>query len=71
MNYLIGATAMLFFFIALGGSGYIGYRLGKKSKPTIKPLTADEKLEIERKEKAFKAILNYDINTAMGKKVSK
>jgi len=66
MSYLIGATAMLFFSFALTGIFYAGYRLGQRKKPLV--VDEDKQREIERKNKSFEAILNYDINTAMGKR---
>jgi len=66
MSYLIGATAMLFFSFALTGTFYAGYRLGQRKKPLA--VDEEKQREIERKNKSFEAILNYDINTAMGKR---
>ena len=66
MSYLIGATAMLFFSFALTGIFYLGYRLGQHKKPL--EIDKDKQRAIERKNKSFEAILNYDINTAMGRR---
>lgn len=68
MTYiLLGAAAMLCFLICLGLSAYIGYKLGKKQKPT--ELTQEQKLALERRQKAWEAIMNYNLDTAMGRKV--
>lgn len=67
MSYLIGATAMLFFFIAISSSAYLGYKQGQKHRE-LEPIDKDKQRDIEKKQKSFEAIMSYDLNTAMGRK---
>lgn len=72
MEFFIGAMGMLLFFILPIGAYILGYRHGSK---TVKPKedTIDEKLsdELKKRELGFQAIMNYDYNIALGKKVNK
>lgn len=72
MQIIIGFALCLVFFLCLGLSGYIGYRIGKgKPKAELPKLTEKELFEIKQKEIGFKNVMNYDIETAMGLKGGK
>ena len=68
MQILIGFALCLVFFLCLGITGYICYRIGnkKKTKTELPQLTEQEQFEIKQKEIGFKNVMNYDYEQAMG-----
>jgi hypothetical protein len=69
MEFVYGLLTAVVFFIALFGSLYVGYRLGKKSPPPKQPIDNEEKLKTEKFNKHFKALFAYDVDKALQKKV--
>jgi hypothetical protein len=68
MEFLLGLLTAVVFFIALLSTFYLGYKQGKKGTAPI-PLNKEKQREIERFDKDFKALFNYDVETALkGKK---
>jgi hypothetical protein len=66
MNILIGLAIWLVFFIFIGLSFYLGYRVGSRAKPKTNKLT-DEKLEeLKRRKQGLQNMMNYDIKQALG-----
>lgn len=65
---LIGFALCLVFFLCLTVSFYIGYKYGQRKKVKAEPLTLEEKLEQERRQKWFNNVMNYDVNKALGVK---
>jgi len=64
---IIGVLLVQF---ATGGMFYAGYRTGLKSKrrivaPLVSAADEEERKRMEQVGKAFKAVLTYDLNTAM------
>jgi cbb3-type cytochrome oxidase subunit 3 len=71
MEYLIGALLAVFFFCALIGIYYLGFKHGKRGRVQREPeLAADEEDKRRAREhrKAFINTMNYDVNTALQKK---
>lgn len=68
MEYLIGALMTVVFFILCVGSFYLGYRM--KQHPQTKPPDVDQekKQQLERYDNHFKALMNYDVPTALKRK---
>jgi hypothetical protein len=68
MEFVIGLFAGIGFFVLVAVLLYIGYRLGNKpnkTNPTKRELTEQEQLK-----KDFQAMMNYDLDIALGRKVS-
>lgn len=66
MNILIGLVMWLVFFIFIGLSFYLGYRMGSKKRPIESKLTEKEREELKRRMKGLQNMMNYDINQALG-----
>jgi hypothetical protein len=67
MDFLSGVLVTVCFFIALFSFYYVGYWQGKRvTAPT--PINKEKQSEIEQFNKGFKAIMNYDVDTALQRK---
>jgi uncharacterized protein YneF (UPF0154 family) len=77
MEILIGLIMGLILFIMLAVVFYAGYRLGKKNSIPIIPksisqnpeLTEDQKKRLELITQGWQNVLNYDVSTALQKKI--
>lgn len=67
MEFIYGLLTAVVFFIALISFYYIGYKQGKKVSAPI-PLDDEKQRQIERFNKDFKALFNYDVEKALQRK---
>lgn len=67
MEYILGLLTGVVFFSLLGVALYIGYRLGKK-KPKVTPVDEEEQRRTKQFDDHFKALFNYDVQTALQRK---
>jgi hypothetical protein len=65
MDYILGLLTAVVFFVAILFAYYLGART-KQSKPI--PVDEEKKQEIEQFNKNFKAMFNYDVDTAVQRK---
>jgi hypothetical protein len=66
-DYFLGLLTAVVFFVALLFFFWLGTRYGKKPQPP--PSMEDERRkEIERYNKHFKALFNYDVDKARQRK---
>ena len=68
--YLLGLLSGVGLFALVGVSIYLGYVIGRKKKPKPEPIDEKEQERLKRHNEHFKALFNYDIDTAYGRKVS-
>lgn len=69
-SFLLGLLVAVVFFVVIGVVFYCGYRFGNKYKQS-KKINEDDQTEIKRLEelqKGFVKIMNYDVDTALGRK---
>jgi hypothetical protein len=67
MQFIFGLLTAVVFFIVLLLIFYLGYRYGKRTSPPL-PVSDEKKREMERFDKHFKALFNYDVSTALQRK---
>lgn len=67
MEFLYGLLTAVVFFIALITFYYIGYKQGKKVSAPL-PLDEEKQREIDRFNKGFKELFNYDVEKALQRK---
>lgn len=67
MQFFLGLLTAVVFFVCL----LTAYWLGRRSKhvPVKKPPDEEKQREIERLNKHFQALWNYDVGTALKRKV--
>jgi hypothetical protein len=67
MEFFYGLLTAVVFFIALLSFFYLGYKQGKKGSAPL-PIDNEKQSEIERFNRDFKALFNYDVETALQRK---
>lgn len=68
----MGLFTSIVFLLFLGVAIFIGYKLGKKNK-TIQhdPVSDEEKRKAQEMQSHFSRLMTYDVDVALGKRVSK
>jgi hypothetical protein len=67
MEFIYGVLTTVLFLFALLAFFYAGYKQGSK-RIIAKPPDDEKQREIERFNRDFKALFNYDVETALKKK---
>jgi hypothetical protein len=69
MEYIVGALLMAVFFLLLLSAYWLGTKRTMKVQPP--PIDKEHKQELERYNKHFKALFNYDVEKALQRKLVK
>lgn len=66
MQFFLGAVSMIVFLLCLG----LAYRLGRKTqpKPNNIEVSDEEKFRIEKLQKEFNDVMNYNLAKALERK---
>jgi predicted RND superfamily exporter protein len=67
MLFIYGLLTAVVFFLVLFSIFYLGYRTGKKN-PSSVPVSDERKREMEKFDKHFKNLFNYDVGIAVQRK---
>jgi len=67
MQFILGLCTAIVLFLLLSTAFYLGYRRGLKQHKSI-PIDEAEKRKREQFDKHFKALFNYDVETALKRK---
>jgi hypothetical protein len=67
MQFLYGLLTAVVFFIVLLAVFYVGYKRGRRPRAST-PIPAEEKKEMEKYNKHFKAMFAYDVDKAIQRK---
>lgn len=68
MDFLLGLLVGVILFVVIGLSLYIGFRIGKKNRPTPQKIDEQEEQRIKKFNNHFKALFSYDVDTALQRK---